>query len=100
MEQILRYLPDLPAPVLVVIFGLVMTMKIDKKLKDVPTFKDTENIYSRRDMCQQRHLAEEALRKEVHKSINEKLNCIPEIQETVTKIKTTVDLILKNGNGK
>ena len=34
---------------------------------------------------------------EVHKSIDEKLGCIPEIKDTVARLDTKVDILLKNG---
>lgn len=36
---------------------------------------------------------------EIHKNVNEKLACLPEIKKSVTQIETKIDILIKN-NGK
>lgn len=56
-------------------------------LKDKISYKDANERYKETKVCD-----------EIHKSVNEKLECIPEIKETVTEIKTKIDIFLeKNG---
>ena len=71
--------------VLSVIFigGLIA---LNKEVTKRPTFKETDERYKKAEVCD-----------EIHKSVNEKLDCLPEIKETVTEIKTKIDILLKNG---
>ncbi|RKY32386.1 MAG: hypothetical protein DRP74_02625 [Candidatus Omnitrophota bacterium] len=50
-----------------------------------PTFGEAEKRYKKKEVCD-----------EIHKSVDEKLSCIPEIKKTVTQIETKIDLIIKN----
>jgi len=63
--------------------GLVV---LNKEVSRRPTFKETDERYKKAEVCD-----------EIHKSVNEKLDCLPEIKETVTEIKTKIDILLKNG---
>ena len=62
--------------------GLIM---VNKEIVKRPTFKDSEERYKKIEVCN-----------EIHKSVDEKLNCIPEIKTTVTQIETKIDILLRN----
>ena len=62
--------------------GLIM---VNKEIVKRPTFKDSEERYKKIEVCN-----------EIHKSVEEKLNCIPEIKTTVTQIETKIDILLRN----
>lgn len=34
---------------------------------------------------------------EIHKNVDEKLSCLPEIKKSVTQIETKIDMLLNNG---
>ena len=81
MEQVL-----IPTGLLVLVIGSLIGVKV--ALKDKPSFKQTEERYQKKELCN-----------EIHKSVTEKLDCIPTIKETVTRLETKVDILVKN-NGK
>ena len=66
------------------IFGLNISLagKNNGKL----TVNDADRRYKQVIVCD-----------EVHKSIDEKLGCIPEIKDTVARLDVKVDILLKNG---
>lgn len=90
MEYLLRYVKDVPVPAIVLIFGLIALNKIDKKLGNVPTWDEArgENGFKETKVCD-----------EVHKSIEEKISCIPDMKDDVSYIKGKIDVFLK-ANGK
>jgi len=65
------------------ISGLVV---LNKEVSRRPTFKELEDKYTEVKLC-----------KEIHKSVNEKLECLPEVKKTLTQIETKIDILLKNG---
>lgn len=70
-----------------VIFGIVSLVTVKVALAKRPTFEDANKRYKETKVCD-----------EIHKSANEKLNCIPEIKDRVTRIETKIDIFLeKNG---
>lgn len=76
------YLPI--GSLLIFIIGSLVVVKVN--LKDKISYKDADERYKKAEVCD-----------EIHKSVNEKLNCLPEIKETVTEIKTKIDILLQNG---
>lgn len=70
----------------VLIIGSIIAVKVE--LAKRPTFKDTDAKYKDTKVCD-----------EIHKSVDEKLACIPDIKEKVTQIATKIDIFLE-ANGK
>lgn len=52
-----------------------------------PTFKESNDIYQKRESCEL-----------IHKSVDEKLNCVPDIKIKVTAIEVNLKLLLKKNN--
>jgi len=82
----------IPGSLLVFMIGSLIAVKVE--LSKRPTFKD---------LSKKEHLLREDLRRkdlceQTHKSVDEKLSCLPEIKDTVTTIKTKIEMFLqKNG---
>jgi len=74
MEQLI---PFIPAGVFI-----AFLIGVTVKLKDRPTWKDTDKTYRRIAECEERH-----------KSINEKLEKIDSIDKTVQKIERNLDKV-------
>ena len=73
------------AGLILLVAGSIVAVKV--QLAKRPTFKEADSRYKNEKVCDA-----------VHKSVDEKLSCIPEIKETVTEIKTKIDIFLeKNG---
>lgn len=72
------------AVTLLFIGGLIAA---NKEIAKRPTYKEIEDKYKEQKVCD-----------EIHKSVNEKLDCIPEIKNTVTQIATKIDILLTNNN--
>jgi hypothetical protein len=68
-----------------VVVGLI-TVKVG--LAKRPTFSQIDKAYKKKEVCD-----------EIHKSVDEKLKDIPSIKDTVTEIKTKIDIFLE-ANGK
>ncbi len=60
---------------LVFMIGSLIAVKVE--LAKRPTLDDTDEKYKNKEVCD-----------EIHKSVDEKLSCIPEIKETVIEIRT------------
>ena len=80
MEQLIPYLPI--GLMALFISGLIA---VNKEIAKRPTFKETDDKYTEIKLCN-----------EMHKRVDEKLDCIPEIKKTVTQIETKIDILLKN----
>ena len=73
-------------------FGLILLvisslMVVKDKLKDKISHKEAEDKFQEIKLC-----------KEIHKSVNEKLNCLPEMKKSLTQIEIKIDTLLKNNN--
>lgn len=68
---------------LIFIFGSLLAVKYDMAKR--PTFKEADDRYKDVGVCDEKH-----------KNVDEKLDCIPEIKETVIEIKTKIDIFLSN----
>jgi len=66
----------------IIIGSLIM---VNKELVRRPTFEDVDKIAPKKEVCI-----------EVHKSVNEKLECIPDIKKSVIQIETKIDILLNN----
>ncbi|NHZ87179.1 MAG: hypothetical protein GWP19_15115 [Planctomycetia bacterium] len=64
--------------------GSLIAVKVG--LKDRPTFKEANSRYKEANVCD-----------EIHKNVNEKLDCIPEIKKSVVQIETKLDILINNG---
>ena len=74
-------------PAGLIIFGISSLIAVKVGLVNRPTFKDVKKEYRKKELCD-----------EVHKSVDEKLACLPDIKKDVTEIKTKIDMFLqKNG---
>jgi hypothetical protein len=75
----------IPAGTVTLIFicGLIA---VNKQIAKRPTYKEIEEKYTEIKLCN-----------EIHKSTNEKLDCIPKIKDIVARLETKVDILL---NGK
>ena len=80
MEQLISYIPV--GLMVLFIGGLIV---VNKEIAKRPTFKETEDKYTEIKLCN-----------EIHKRVDEKLDCIPDIKKTVTQIETKIDILLKN----
>ena len=58
---------------------------VNKEITKKPTYKEVEDKFTEIKLCNQ-----------IHKSVDEKLECIPEIKKTVIQIETKIDMLLKN----
>jgi hypothetical protein len=65
------------------ILGLIA---VNKEVGKRPTFKDADERYKKTEVCN-----------EIHKSVNEKLECLPEVKKSLTQIETKIDILLSNG---
>ena len=81
MEQLIY----VPIGLMVLFIGGLIA--VNKEIARRPTLKDTDERYKKTEVCD-----------EIHKSVKEKLDCIPEIKKTVTQIETKIDILLKNNN--
>lgn len=67
------------------LIGIIIATRVE--LAKRPTYKDMRKDCRQTEVCNT-----------THKSVDEKLACLPHIQETVTKIETKIDIFLeKNG---
>ena len=82
MEIAIELIP-VGAVTLLFIGGLIA---VNKEVAKRPTFKEIEDKYTEQNLCA-----------EIHKNVDEKLNCIPTIKDTVARLETKVDILL---NGK
>ncbi len=74
-------------PAGLIIFGIGSLIAVKVGLRERPTFKDVKKDYRKKELCE-----------EIHKSVDEKLACLPGIKNDVTAIKTKIDIFLaKNG---
>ena len=64
-----------PGGLLAFMIGSLIVVKVE--LAKRPTLKDADDKYKNKEVCD-----------EIHKSVDEKLSCIPEIKETVIEIRT------------
>ena len=65
------------------ISGLVC---LNKEVTKRPTYKEADDRYKKTEVCD-----------EIHKSVNEKLDCLPMMQKTLIQIETKMDTLIKNG---
>jgi Tfp pilus assembly protein PilO len=82
MELMTEFIP-IGGVVLIFIGGLIA---VNKEIAKRPTFKETEERYKKTEVCD-----------EIHKSVQEKLACLPEVKKSLTQIETKIDILLKNG---
>ena len=82
MERLIPYIP-VGGMFIFLITGFI-GLKVS--LRDRPTFSQTERRYTKKEVCDQ-----------ARKSFEEKVNDIPNIKETVTRLETKIDFIIKNG---
>ncbi len=74
-------------PAGLIIFGISSLIAVKVGLEKRLTFRDSEKRYQKKELCD-----------EIHKSVDEKLACLPDIKSEVTEIKTKIDIFLqKNG---
>ena len=81
MEHLLPHLPS--GALFIMLIGSVIAIR--EKLKEKPSYDVTEKRYMKKEVCE-----------EVHKSIDEKLNCIPEMRTSLTEVKVKLDILIKN----
>jgi len=79
MEQLIY------VPISLMILFIGGLIAVNREIVKRPTFKDTDDKYKNKEVCD-----------EIHKSVDEKLDCIPAINKTVTQIETKIDILLKN----
>jgi len=82
-NQLAPLIPYLPAGL--VILGLIT---MEKRLSKRPTWDEVNKKFKDSKVCD-----------EIHKSVDEKLTCMPIIKDTVARLETKVDIIIEN-NGK
>lgn len=68
------------------LFLISSLVVINKEITKRPTYKDVEDKYTEIKLC-----------KEIHKTVNEKLDCLPEMKKSLTQIETKIDILIKNG---
>lgn len=81
--EFVQYIP-MGGMFIVFIGGLIA---MNKDMVKRPTFKEADDRYKEKKVCDV-----------IHKSVEEKLDCIPEIKTTVTQIETKIDILLKNNH--
>jgi len=67
----------------VFLFLLTSLVAVKVELSKRPTFRDSEKKFRDQPVCDERH-----------KSVEEKLNCIPEVKDTLARVETKVDLLI------
>lgn len=72
----------IPSGLFLLMIGSIIAVKVE--LAKRPTFKDTDEKYKEVKVCDV-----------IHKSVTEKLKCIPDIKTTVTQIETKIDILLE-----
>jgi len=74
--------------ILTVLAGVILTtlLYLKSELPKRPTFKEADDKYKSQVACD-----------EIVKRIEEHIECIPEMRETITRVETKVDILLKNG---
>jgi len=82
VEAIISYIPIGSLFLFVVTSIVAVKVGLTKR----PTFKDTEKRYRKIEVCDE--------------TVQEKLNCIPDIKKTVTQIETKIDIFLSKNGGK
>jgi hypothetical protein len=70
----------------VMLIGSLIAVKVN--LKDKISHKEAESKFVETKLCN-----------EIHKSVDQKLSCLPEVKDTLARLETKVDILL-NGNGK
>ena len=75
-----------PISLATLMIGSLIAVKV--QLAKKPSYKDANKMYQDKKVCE-----------EIHKSVSEKLECIPDIKKTVTQIETKIDIFLER-NGK
>ena len=75
-------------PASLIIFGIGSLIAVKVGLEKRPTFADVKKEYRKQELCE-----------EIHKNVDEKLECLPGIKNDVTEIKTKINIFLEN-NGK
>jgi len=70
----------------VFLFFLGSIYTLNREITKRPTFKEMEERYTEKKVCD-----------EIHKSVDEKLDCIPIIKDTVIRLETKMDILVKNG---
>lgn len=65
------------------VFYITSLIVANKEISKRPTFKEIEDKYTEQKVCQA-----------IHKSVDEKLECIPKIKSTVDQIEVKVDMLL------
>lgn len=68
------------------VFLISSLVVINKELSKRITFKEAEDKYKEKNVCD-----------EIHRSVNEKLACLPDVKKSLTQIETKIDILL---NGK
>lgn len=72
---------------LLLIIGMIVAVKVE--LAKRPSFKEADDRYKDTKSCTA-----------VHKSVDEKLKCLPDIKDRTTRIETKIDIFLeKKKNG-
>ena len=76
----------IPAGAITLIFigGLIA---VNKQIAKRPTYKEVEEKYTEIKLCG-----------EIHKNLNEKVACLPEIKTTLTQIETKINILLENNH--
>jgi hypothetical protein len=68
------------------VFFISSLICVNMELTKRPTFKESDDRYKKTEVCE-----------EIHKAVKEKLDCIPIIKDTVVRLETKMDILLKNG---
>lgn len=66
------------------ISGLVF---LNKEVVKRPTFKESDDRYKKTEVCD-----------EIHKSVAEKLACLPEVKKSLAQIEIKIDILLNGKN--
>ena len=73
------------AGLILLVVGSIVAVKV--QLAKRPTFKEADSRYQNEKVCDT-----------IHKSVDEKLKCLPAIKKSVTEIETKINIFLeKNG---
>ena len=79
MEQLIY----VPIGLMVLFIGGLIA--VNKEIVKRPTLIDSDDRYKKKEVCD-----------EIHKSVDEKLECIPVIKDTLARVETKVDILLNN----
>ena len=67
------------------VFFITSLVAVKVELSRRPSYKEIDTTHQKKELCD-----------EIHRNVNEKLECLPEIKTTLTQVETKIDILLRN----